>query len=135
LSQKVIDTLPALLVAVVIWILSSQSTLPQPKGILGIDKVQHLAAYAVLAFCIGFRISSAGWKRRPAFFFFLTAVLASAYGAVDEFHQSFVPGRDASVWDWIADALGAVIGAAIAFFTVPLIRRGSKRRNNAPPRP
>jgi VanZ family protein len=36
---------------------------------------------------------------------------ASAYGAIDEFHQSFVPGRDCNVWDWLADTLGAFLGA------------------------
>jgi VanZ family protein len=29
---------------------------------------------------------------------------------VDEWHQQFVPGRSASVEDWIADALGAIAG-------------------------
>ena len=28
---------------------------------------------------------------------------ASAYGATDEFHQSFVPGRTPDVDDWVAD--------------------------------
>jgi VanZ family protein len=135
LSQKVVDTLPALLVVVAIWIFSSKSSLPQPKGILGIDKVQHMAAYAVLAFCLGLRISFAGWKRRPVFFFFLTAAVASAYGGVDELHQSFVPGRNADVWDWIADTLGALIGAVVALFIVPMIRRKEQAKNDAPARP
>ncbi|MCX5731999.1 MAG: VanZ family protein, partial [Deltaproteobacteria bacterium] len=34
-------------------------------------------------------------------------------GATDEFHQSFVPGRNADVADWMADTLGAAAGAAI----------------------
>jgi hypothetical protein len=39
--------------------------------------------------------------------------LAMAYGAVDEWHQSWVPGRDASVLDWLADGVGASIIALL----------------------
>ena len=40
-------------------------------------------------------------------------VLASTYGAIDELHQSFVPGRVPSVTDWITDTCGAVLGLTI----------------------
>jgi VanZ family protein len=39
-------------------------------------------------------------------------LLASAYGATDEYHQMFVPLRHAELADWIADTIGASIGAA-----------------------
>jgi VanZ family protein len=44
--------------------------------------------------------------------------VASGYGIVDELHQSFIPGRDAAVHDWIADsagALAAVLLVAVMF--------------------
>ena len=37
-------------------------------------------------------------------------VACAATGALDEWHQSFVPGREASVLDWAADVVGAVLG-------------------------
>ena len=38
---------------------------------------------------------------------------------VDEVHQSFVPGRDASVYDWLADTLGAGFGVLVfALFSI-----------------
>ena len=37
------------------------------------------------------------------------ASIAVAYGVTDEWHQSFVPGRDADLWDVVADALGATL--------------------------
>ena len=37
-------------------------------------------------------------------------LLASAYGASDEYHQWFVPVRTADYLDWIADTGGAAIG-------------------------
>jgi VanZ family protein len=104
--------LPAIFAAALIWFLSSQSILPKPKGILGFDKLQHLLAFAVLAGAAGLWVSREKWKSRGRFFLLLIAAIGSAYGIVDEIHQFFVPGRDCNVWDWIADTLGALIGAA-----------------------
>ena len=103
--------LPALLVAGLLWFISDQSTLPQPKGILGWDKLQHFIAYGALGFAIGLWISSAFWKRRPALALLLATLAGSAYGAVDEIHQYFIPGRHCNVWDWIADTIGVFFGA------------------------
>jgi VanZ family protein len=36
--------------------------------------------------------------------------LGIVYGALDEWHQSFVPGRTPSVLDWLADVTGVIIG-------------------------
>lgn len=42
---------------------------------------------------------------------FLAALfLAAAYGASDEFHQYFVPGRDCSGFDLLADIAGSAAG-------------------------
>lgn len=114
--MKIVIKAPAVLIAAAIWFLSSQSVLPQPKGILGFDKVQHLIAYAVLAGTIGVWFSMDQWKNRVYRTVLLVIVIASAYGVSDEIHQSFVPGRDCNVWDWIADTLGAVLGAVAVMF-------------------
>ena len=111
LSRTMLLRLPALLLAGVIWFLSSQSILPQPKGILGWDKLQHLLAYGALGLAAGLWASPVFWKRRPVLTLLLVTLTGSAYGAIDEFHQYFVPGRDCNVWDWIADTLGAFLGA------------------------
>ncbi|GHV94309.1 hypothetical protein AGMMS50293_06290 [Spirochaetia bacterium] len=116
---KILLRLPAPLIAAFIWFLSSQSVLPQLKGILSFDKFQHLLAYAALAAAAGLWASSAFWKRRPVIALLLIALVSSAYGAIDEFHQYFVPGRDCNVWDWLADTLGAILGAAAAVIVLP----------------
>ncbi len=38
--------------------------------------------------------------------------IAVGYGASDEMHQAFVPGRTASLADWLADGAGALGGVA-----------------------
>jgi VanZ family protein len=108
--------LPAVLIAAFIWFLSSQSILPKPKGVLGFDKAQHLLAFAVLTGAICLWVSREKWKTRGFLFMLIAASIGSAYGVIDEVHQYFVPGRDCNVWDWLADALGAVIGAGAGAF-------------------
>ena len=39
--------------------------------------------------------------------------IAVAYGATDEVHQMFVPGRTPDVMDVLADAAGALVAAAV----------------------
>jgi VanZ family protein len=103
--------LPAVIIILILWILSSQSILPQPKGIFGIDKIQHLLAYMTLACMIGLWPSRGCWKNRPLMTTLIVTGAAAAYGILDEIHQSFVPGRDCNVWDWAADTIGAALGA------------------------
>jgi VanZ family protein len=104
--------IPAILIAALIWFLSSQSILPKPKGILGFDKLQHLLAFAVLTGAMCLWVSREKWKVRRLLYILIIASIGSVYGIIDEVHQYFVPGRDCNVWDWIADTLGSMIGAA-----------------------
>jgi VanZ family protein len=128
--ETVLLRLPAPLIAAGIWFLSSQSTLPKPKGIFGYDKLQHLLAYMALAGAAGLWVSPEKWRRRRLLVLGLVAVVASAYGVTDELHQHFVPGRNCNVWDWIADTAGSVIGAAIAAGTAVLAGRFRRRRED-----
>jgi VanZ family protein len=113
--RKILPKIPALLVLTAIWVLSSQSTLPRlPKGILGFDKFQHLIAYLALAGTFSFWFSPAQRRFHRLRTFLLIVLISSLYGVIDEIHQFYVPGRASSVWDWVADTLGAVIGAGAA---------------------
>jgi len=112
--RTVVAFLPAALYAAVLFALSAQpNPLPfLPPELFLQDKLLHGLAYTVLGALLvpGFR--GAGWSARSAVL--LAVALASVYGATDEFHQSFVPGRNADVLDWVADTLGAALGAAAA---------------------
>ncbi len=115
--------LPAVVYAGILFALSSQpNPLPfLPPEIVLQDKLLHALAYTVLGALLvpGFR--GAGFSARGAFL--LAVGLASLYGATDEFHQSFVPGRSADVLDWVADTLGAALGAASATAASLALRR------------
>jgi VanZ family protein len=96
--------------AALIFFLSSQSTLPAPPpGIT--DKHEHLTAYAIRAVALTWALTDRDLRRTSWTTVAVVVVLCTLYGASDELHQSFVPGRDVSGLDLTADALGAAAGA------------------------
>jgi VanZ family protein len=49
----------------------------------------------------------------------MVLIAISLFGAIDEFHQRFIPGRGMELGDWIADSCGALLGiAAFTLFTM-----------------
>lgn len=94
-----------------IFIVSSRSEVSIPGGVS--DLAAHFVAYLGLGAVI-LRALAGGVRRGvPLGSAVLAAALATLYGASDELHQLFVPGRSASVEDLVADALGAATGAAL----------------------
>jgi VanZ family protein len=85
--------------------------------ILAIRKLAHLTEYALLAIFVW-----RAWMLRPVFRppvawhwseALLPFLICVGYALLDEFHQSFVPSRGASIWDVLIDVCGAVIGLAL----------------------
>ena len=90
--------------------LSAQPHLQPPLHFPNADKLFHLLEYGGLGLLLA-RALRGSLPDRPALVITLLAIgLGSLMGAGDEYFQSFVPGRDSSVFDWMADTLGAVIG-------------------------
>ncbi len=108
MRRFVLYILPVVAYAGVIFLLSSRSSLPAP-AVVGFDKVAHFGVYGGLAFLAARGAHGYGSTRLRAAV--LGALLAAAYGATDEVHQSFVPGRTMELLDLAADALGAAAGA------------------------
>lgn len=70
------------------------------------DKLGHFAAYGALATAI---VRIRGLARWPVLGLWWALVLASAYGAGDEFRQSLTRGIRSPDWhDWLADTIGAI---------------------------
>jgi VanZ family protein len=93
-----------------IFIASSQSDLRPPDGVT--NEQAHSAGYAGLAALVS-RALAGGFGAPVTGLRALGAVaITTAYGVSDEWHQSFVPGREADPRDVLADAIGAAIGTA-----------------------
>ena len=71
----------------------------------GADKLIHITLYGVLAWLTARGVEV--WSIRNALVVF---ILVSAFAAIDEWHQSFIPGRFTSGADLVADILGAGVG-------------------------
>ncbi len=72
------------------------------------DKLYHFGAFAGLSFLLCWAIPSSRFSLRTILAAAL--VMAIGYAAVDEWTQQFVAGRTCDIYDFFADAFGAVLG-------------------------
>ena len=115
-----IAVLWTILILVLCWM--PRHSLPMDEGgpsllnRLHFDKVVHLGIFAVFAFL---------WRRAFSRRAVVVIVVAGLFLAViTELGQATsIVGRDADVWDAVADAIGVVVGAAFAEFLANWLAR------------
>ena len=89
----------------------------------------HIPLYGIMSFLLFFSIAPAGLTkvprgevsiRRPRInlirYCFIAGLIALAVGIADEYHQSFIPGRIASVGDVLLDLAGIILSMAMIRF-------------------
>ncbi|GHV17964.1 hypothetical protein FACS18949_06990 [Clostridia bacterium] len=115
--------LSVLWAAGIFWVSSiPASGLPPNMGLW--TNVGHFSEYLVFAVLIALTLRKqdrAIWK--TALF---AVIIASLYGASDEFHQWFVEGRYTDVLDWLTDTAGAVVGAVIVILAIHAHNQSAK---------
>lgn len=116
------NSYPGVACAVIILLLTGLpgSYLPKAKPLIGLDKLAHLVMY------LGFTFITLWGYRKPyqdngrAYqnkAMAVTLTLSLAFGALTEIMQhTLIPGRVGSLYDWIADAIGSLIGIIIFYF-------------------
>ena len=117
-TRQLIAWAPAIGWAMVLFLLSSLSDSDLSSFAFSFpfdDKVMHLALYSVLGGTLQFgRLSSnsglAHWT---------VIAIGIIYGVSDEWHQSFVPGRNPSAADLLADTMGVLVGYAFTYWLLP----------------
>jgi len=112
---------------VAIFLVSAQSSLPMPEEIW--DKGLHVGAYGLFGvLCLrAFHGGLRPLRLRES----VTAVAWSlGYALLDEWHQAHVPGRVASVLDWLADALGTLLSLPLVVVVTSLGRLGGGKIEN-----
>jgi VanZ family protein len=87
-----------------------------PQSITFNDKLEHLSAFGILGFLLALALQAQerfSYPKRnliPA-----TLFIGSLYGALDELHQIFIPGRSCELNDWIADTCGIALGIGLSY--------------------
>jgi VanZ family protein len=98
------------------WFLPAASTETVETIHLIIRKGWHLTEYAILALWVSRALTlrtpppagACPWR-----VFRIALVICALYACSDEFHQSFVPSRGASVDDVALDTFGSAVGLAL----------------------
>ncbi|MBE0568067.1 MAG: VanZ family protein, partial [Deltaproteobacteria bacterium] len=93
----------------------------------GADKMIHFVFYAAAGFLFVLWRMESGKRATAAAT--CAAFFAALLGAVDEFHQQWVPGRAMEFFDWVADVAGGSAGALIATLAVSRISSLLTRKN------
>lgn len=125
--------LPVLIWMAVIIGLSSQSTLPKRNdpitgepipAMYPVAKAWHAFEYGLLSLLVyrAVRSRHAGFGLPPVRAALMAAAVCFAFGGLDEFRQSFVPRREASLFDVLIDGTAgsvAVFGWNIVRALIP----------------
>jgi VanZ family protein len=114
--------LPPIVWAFLIFLYSSKSV-PVTTQVFWQDftlkKTAHLIEYAILTILIFRGLTNSGVGRKKAAV--ISILISCVYGASDEFHQSFVPGRQSRVRDVVFDTIGASLGILILWNILPKV--------------
>lgn len=118
---------PVIIWCLIIFYLSSRPNLEIPIKLSYIDLGGHAAFYALLALLLGRAVQL---KNRSSKLKYSFAVIISAtiYGAFNEVYQSYIPTRDPSLADEIANLAGACIGVLMYYAYIGWRSRLIRRR-------
>ena len=101
------------------------TSIPNPEfgpSFPGADKIAHFGFYGVAGFLFVLWRREIGTGAVAAVL--SAAIFAALLGAVDEFHQQWIPGRSMELLDWVADFAGGTAGgfcSAVAASMIPFL--------------
>jgi VanZ family protein len=101
------------LLATTVFFASGQSKLATPVHFLHMDKLVHALTFGLMATLV---VRVFFVPRHPVRSAWGAIAAVSLYGLFDELRQSFTPGREVDVADWVADTGGAML--AVCLYTL-----------------
>jgi VanZ family protein len=106
-GKRISYTWLALGYAILILIVSSIPDLSPPQlGFRFQDKLYHFLEYAVFSILLFFALFNSPRNFLRKNFLIIAILIGLVFAAIDEIHQSLIPGRSADVKDFLADFLG-----------------------------
>jgi len=112
-----------IILLVIVTILSTMWVESLPKvDIPNVDKPVHFLMYATLTLAIF--LDHTRWLREKGsrWIYLFAPLFAIAYGGLMELVQALLPWRGCSIWDFLANAIGAAI-ATFLFLIINLVKR------------
>ena len=104
-----------------IFVLSSSEGRFGPSSII-LTKLLHIPLYAGLTWCLLLTATGGHWYRAVSWrVYAVVGVIATACAALDEGLQAFVPGRSASLLDFVLNSLGVAGSLGIYRWLLPLV--------------
>ena len=107
-KSKLFYWLPPIAWAAGIFLLSCLPFRQHTPLFQNVDKVFHFGLFGMLSILLFFAFF---YERRQSALkaALLALLITAAYGAFDEFHQSFTATRNVDFFDWLADAAGGTL--------------------------
>jgi VanZ family protein len=123
-KNMLIYHVPVILYACIVIAVSSIPNLKTPSvRFFAVDKLAHFVEYAIFGFLTFRSFSHLKGGIRVNLALLLSILFLSAFAVIDEYHQQFIPGRQADIADVATDLLGAVL--VIVFLWLRHRRKGS----------
>jgi len=103
----------------VFWVVAIFAFSSYPKAIIphskyfSWDKLAHLVEFGILSYLTARALRFSGLRGLASRYLWITLGFGLLYAISDEFHQLFVKGRYASVYDVVADFVGVLLGALL----------------------
>lgn len=129
-NKYIFHHLPWQLYIVVIFVISSipGSRFPEIQFNMA-DKVVHFIIFGILGLLLARSMVVSQNTFCRTNYVIVSIMIGIGYGLIDEWHQAYVPGRYASVSDWVADGLGIIVSVLLFWWWKS--RKLRERRNIA----
>lgn len=118
---------PPVFYAILIFLLSSISHYPEEISVLfSFDKIIHLIEYYIFGYLLLRVFVTSPRVILFRYHIIFTLLIGVLYGLGDEWHQSFISGRCASVYDLIFDCFGVVLAVLtyrLVRYNLPVVQR------------
>ena len=109
---------PVIIYSGIIFCASSIPNVRTPLSEIEFDKILHLMEYAPFGFLVARAIINSRSSISGRALGMWVLVFSFLYATSDEFHQSFVPGRNVGSFDLIFDTIGGTLGGYI-YLVIP----------------
>jgi VanZ family protein len=124
--SKVFRAIPFVLILITMVYLSHIPGGPRVIRFQHADKVGHFGLFFLMTASIIYWFRAFSNAKRHKFFYAYTFLLVAVIGLLDEYHQSYVPNRDVSFLDWLADCLG---GLCFLIISKMYLKRSNKSKS------